>query len=290
MNNIIKKAISEAKKYKKINCDSPNVIKYTIHNETLTTNIIGKNNVRHNTILQFVKNTCKDSNLNISFYICLDDHTIENIPILTFSSKLSSNILMPDLYAILKYQNKLSKDDILYENKDKKALFIGCTTGNLDAKLNNRLKICNKYRKNEVIHCYIHKICQMSYESVHDAYPYYNDFLSPTKQFNEMCKYKYIISVEGNSAAWDRIPMFLNSNSILLIQNSDHKCWYYDFLIPNVHYIPFDDDTDLEKIVSSDEDRRHIIKNANQFVTDYLTYDKHLLYMKTLLETMNTIK
>jgi hypothetical protein len=104
----------------------------------------------------------------------------------------------------------------------------------------------------------------------------------------EQYKYRYIISIDGNTSAWDRVPWILNSNSVLLMKKSEHKCWYYDFLIPNVHYIPFDDDTDLEAIVLSNEDRSKIIKNANQFVKDYLAYDKHKLYMQYLLQAMSS--
>jgi hypothetical protein len=293
MQNIIDKAIAEGNKYKPIKYNLKNAIMYTIKNEIVTSDerlIDNCNRNRHRTVLNFLNQACKGCNLNIFFYIYMQDSTNQNIPILTFSGDLSSNILMSDLYAIQKYNNNLSlKDNILYEKKDKKALFIGSTTGNFDAKLNERLKMCEKYRKHDIIHCYINNICQMSCTSVRNAYPHYNEFVVPTKSFHQMCKYKYIISIDGNTSCWDRIPLFLNSNSILLIKNSNHKCWYYDFLIPNVHYIPFDDDTNLEEIITSDEDRSHIIKNANQFVEDYLTYDKQLLYMKTLLETINSV-
>jgi hypothetical protein len=104
----------------------------------------------------------------------------------------------------------------------------------------------------------------------------------------DQLQYKYLISVDGNTAAWDRVPWILNSNSILLLKASNHKCWYYDFLIPYVHYIPFNNDEEIETIIASTEDRSHIVQNANQFVQDYLKHDRHKLYMQYLLEAIST--
>jgi hypothetical protein len=248
--------------------------------------------IRYNPVIHFIRNIVKDSIPKITTNLCieLNDDTNEYIPLFCFSSGLSEHILIPDLYAMMNYSNRLSfKDNISYENKYKKAIFIGSSTGSLIVELNERLHMCNKYRNNPNIHCFINNLCQVSEENTKEIYPNYNDFITTSMTIENQCKYRYIINIDGNTTAWDRVPWILNSNSVLLMKNSKNKCWYTDFLIPNIHYIPFDNDTDLEAIVSSDEDRTDIIRNANQFVKDYLTHDKHIFYMKCLLQSISDI-
>jgi hypothetical protein len=248
--------------------------------------------IRYNPVIHFIRNIVKDSIPKITTNLCieLNDATNEPISLFCFSSGLSEHILIPDLYAMTNYDNRLSfKDNISYENKYKKAIFIGSSTGSSTVELNERLHMCNKYRNDSTIHCFINNLCQVSEESTKEIYPNYNDFITTSMTIENQCKYRYIINIDGNTTAWDRVPWILNSNSVLLMKNSKNKCWYTDFLIPNIHYIPFDNDTDLEAIVSSDEDRTDIIRNANQFVKDYLTHDKHIFYMKCLLQSISDI-
>jgi len=246
---------------------------------------------RNSAVFDFITDVCKNATCSINTTISIelnDTYTTHNCKELSstfFSTPFSTLPLVPDLYAILKYSNKLNiVDKIPHEEKINGAIFIGSSTGSLYPSTNQRLSLCNKYIDNPLVHCFINVICQITEKDVEAVFPSYKKFIRPSMSIEEQTKYKYIISVDGNTSAWDRVPWILNSNSILLMKKSDHKCWYYDFLIPNVHYIPFDDDTDIESIVLSADDRSHIIRNANQFVKDYLLYEKHKLYMQYFLE------
>lgn len=55
-------------------------------------------------------------------------------------------------------------------------------------------------------------------------------------------KYKYLISIDGNTAAWQRVPWILNSGSVLLLVETDIEEWFYEDLIPYFHYIPIKKD------------------------------------------------
>jgi hypothetical protein len=297
MENIQYKAQTQGTKYIK-------ETKYDLHDSRLSISIVNSiittNEtslspillIRCNPVIHFIRNAVKDSTSKINTQLCIElhDSSCDPIPLFCFSSGLSEHILIPDLYAMTKYNDKLSfKDNISYEQKSKKAIFIGASTGSFIAELNERLQICNKYINNPNIHCFINNLCQVSEESTKEIYPNYNDFITTSMTIEDQCKYMYIINIDGNTTAWDRVPWILNSNSVLLMKNSNNKCWYTDFLIPNIHYIPFDNDTDLDRIVSSDEDKTDIIRNANQFVKDYLTHDKHIFYMKCLLQSISGI-
>jgi hypothetical protein len=199
-----------------------------------------------------------------------------------FSGLPNSNIIIPDLYAMKNYSNNLLIKDNL-NNKLNQGLFIGGSSGSTNPIENERLNFCSKYRYNNNIKSYISHFCQIPENNIKSIFPNYRDFKHDYIKINDQYIYKYLISIDGNTSAWDRVPWILNSKSVLLKKNSNHKCWYYDLLIPNVHYIPFDENTDLDQIILSNENRQNIINNANKFVKDYLTEDKHILYMGHLL-------
>jgi len=263
---------------------------FCIHNNKITIQSDHINPVfedRKHAVIKFLNHVYSTmTQLPITINICVELHDTshEESPIWCFSKNNTHQLLIPDLYAMWGYSNRLSiKDTIPFNKKLTKAVFIGGSTGSYSPDTNERLRLCDKYRNNPNIHCYINNICQMTEETVKGVFPNYKDFIHAGMSMEDQHHYKYIISVDGNTSAWDRVPWILNSNSVLLLKESNSKCWYYPLLIPYIHYIPFNDSTDLEKIISSTEDRTEMIKNANKFVKDYLTIDKHVEYMQYLM-------
>lgn len=51
-------------------------------------------------------------------------------------------------------------------------------------------------------------------------------------------KYKYLISVDGWTAAWFRPEWIMTSNSLFVKQESAKVEWFYHELIPHKHYFP----------------------------------------------------
>lgn len=70
-----------------------------------------------------------------------------------------------------------------------------------------------------------------------------NNFVSMT---DAPKKWRYLIDVEGNG--WSaRVKVFLFSKRVLFLQDRPYKEWWYDKLIPWVHYVPVASDlSDLE--------------------------------------------
>ena len=91
-------------------------------------------------------------------------------------------------------------------------------------------------------------------------------------------------------------------------KKSNQICWYYEFMLKdepgekvltfssarleethrvfsNKHYIEFEDDSLIETIINTIpiNECQKIIKNANQFVNDYLIHSSHKFYMSKLL-------
>ena len=329
--NICKKAYDEAKKpFVNNKANNSDIIKICIKNNKpyLIRHIRRTSNngwrSRTNVVFKFFTKCCKlldiKTPINIVLNIGLHDAYNEELGIMVFSLRNDDqkNIVIPDIYAMENYNGKLKIND---NNTDKitSAIFVGSSTGSLDPKTNERLQLCNKYINHPNIKCSINNFYQIDMNKIIETYPNYQLFKSSNIDIQAQLKYKYVISVDGNTTAWDRIPWILNSKSLCLKKKSLQKNWYYDFLNKNEHYIEFDDDNEIETIINQDltqtitqpqhqnitqpqnitqtqpqnitqpqnqdinQEFNRINKNANKFCKEYLTEEAHLLYMSKLL-------
>lgn len=92
--------------------------------------------------------------------------------------------------------------------------------------------------------------------------------------FTEQQRYKYIVHIEGHTAAY-RISRELGSGSVLLIVDSKFKTWVHEFIRPWVHYIPVS--RDLEDLYDTilwckrhDTECQRIVDNARYVFDTYL--------------------
>lgn len=104
---------------------------------------------------------------------------------------------------------------------------------------------------------------------------YSNEFMN----IKDQIKYKYILDIDGYASTWSATVWKLYSGSVLLKQTSVWSQWYYDELIPWVHYVPIENDfSDLnEKIqwcIDNDDKCKQIVENSRKFVTIKLQWDK----------------
>ena len=85
----------------------------------------------------------------------------------------------------------------------------------------------------------------------------------------EQKKYKYVIYIEGNSAAY-RLSYMLSNDYVVLIVKSKFKLWYEELLKEYEHYVPIKEDlSDLSEIIKwckqNDSKCKEIMINANNF-------------------------
>ncbi len=74
---------------------------------------------------------------------------------------------------------------------------------------------------------------------------------NPKQQYfmslQDHAKFKFLVSLDGNVSAWERVIYILNLGSVLLY-NTEHQQFFTPYLTENVHYIEFKDDlSDLEQ-------------------------------------------
>jgi len=204
--------------------------------------------------------------------------------ILSFStSNDPHNLLIPDLYAMQDYKGALErKDTVPMKDKVNKLLFIGVSSGKATLEENRRVALCKFAKGKDWIEAYLSGIVNFSPR----ASTYLQKFLHAPMTQEEQYGYRHIMVIDGNTACWDRLPWVLASQCVCWKEESTHECWYYEFLKPWVHYVPFTRETleDTWRIVKNDLAlQERVVRAANAFVEDFLRRDRHVLYMQTLM-------
>ena len=210
--------------------------------------------------------------------------------IFAFSTNIADdvNILIPDLYAMQNYKGSIDRnnvDTLPFKKKINKIVFIGSTHGMNTVEHNERVQLCKFAKDKSWIDSYISTIVNIPQKYAPQLADYMHDMMSQYEQYT----YRHIASVDGNTACWDRVVWVMASNSVLWKMDSEDQCWYYPFLKPWVHYIPFNLENlteTWERVKDDTEMHREIIKNANQFVEDYLRPCGHMLYTRTLMDAI----
>jgi hypothetical protein len=57
-------------------------------------------------------------------------------------------------------------------------------------------------------------------------------------KIHDHLNYKYLISVDGNTAAWQRVPWIMLSGSVPLLVDSSIESWFSSDIKPWIHYVP----------------------------------------------------
>jgi hypothetical protein len=68
----------------------------------------------------------------------------------------------------------------------------------------------------------------------------------------EFMKYRYVIDIDGNANAWDGLfgAMLMGSCILKIESRLGWRQWYYDRLLPGVHYLPVKADfSDFDEVV-----------------------------------------
>jgi len=227
-------------------------------------------------------------------YVGIQMNTVEwPHSILSFSTDTSDehNILIPDLYAMQNYKSVLDPtmgDSLPTLKKTNKLLFIGVSSGKASVEHNHRVAVCQFARqpnRSQWIEAYISSI--VNFTPV--AAKAFEAYMRVPMTMQEQYVYRHILVIDGNTACWDRLAWVLASKCVCWKQESTDQCWYYPFLQPWVHYVPFTLETLEETWLKVRDDRElqlRMVAAANQFVEDFLQPARHALYLRTLLEAL----
>lgn len=216
------------------------------------------------------------------FDICLHDMVGQDevdYTVLGFSALKTDtkNLLVPDLYAMQGYFGALNEPDpFKFENKIDEFFFIGNYTGDGRPLYNKRAKMCRWALDKTWCHAFLSEIHQIPAQTFYEADPGYQQYMHTPLPKKYQKVYRHLLSIDGNTAAWDRPVWIMNSNSVLWKQESDHVCWWSHLCQEGKHYIGFNDPSEIEAKWKSGLDFQNIIQNANEFVKEYLTEEGHV--------------
>lgn len=215
---------------------------------------------------------------------------------LTFSKDMAHRhtVLFPDPYQIGGYGGMLSVADPLpFEAKQDVALFAGTTTGARDPLANERIAACRwSLRHRPACQFYITNVAQMTVQDIQRALP--PDELAgithPPVSHQDHFRCKYVVNIRGNTCCWSRVPMVLNSNSLMLNLRHADGTWYYPLLhdrehflgVPNLDALP----DALQYCAANPAWCKHVVANGQAFVRSYCSPTHAALYARALIEAM----
>jgi hypothetical protein len=97
--------------------------------------------------------------------------------------------------------------------------------------------------------------------------------------YDEQTNYKYMLNIEGNTAAY-RFSSLFYSNSLVININSKFKLWFQPLLEKNKNYISIKKDFDKSKIkkilnfvIENDDTSKYIADNGKLFFDKYINKD-----------------
>lgn len=207
------------------------------------------------------------------FCIEFEDMASDTIdaPVLCYHKKQGQNIiLIPDfeIYEHNYYCREIYSDNLCFEGKHDKAVFIGSTTGtnqqedrgccntveNIDHDPCVRVGAAKYFDGDESVIFKLPSIVQCDSVETEGYLKSFAFTQCSRMDWNEQFKYKFIISVDGNGPTCTRVAVALLSNSVLLKYDSRWITYYHRALRPYYNYVPIawhDDIHDVLKQINN---------------------------------------
>jgi len=204
------------------------------------------------------------------------------------------------------YKHDPKNESISWEDKKSVAFFRGTSTGcGNDIYTNQRIKLAyldSKWKDSNILDA---KIVRWAYRLKKTEKDEMFNRINVKKltsmglelgnkvPIDELYKYKYVINVDGNVAAY-RLGFLLSVNAVVFIVDGKYKLWFQDKLVENKHYIRIKSDlSDLkEKIYwckNHDAECKQIALNALDFHNKYFSENNMYDYMIEMMNKMNEV-
>jgi len=179
---------------------------------------------------------------------CFQRTTAQTYPMLPDIDLLESDFLA----------NPAFRDTIPYREKSDRAVFAGSTTGGTiteqvarDLSL-PRLRAAAYFLGNPKVDFRLPHIVQAASTEAIEILARQPFCQAPRLQWAEQFHAKFLLSMDGNGATCSRVAVALGSNSVLMKYASDHLLYYFPALEPWQHYLPIDNDADVERLIDAE--------------------------------------
>ena len=236
-------------------------------------------------------------NIDCEFIINLDDDTLKTdfyAPRISFTKRdNSADILIPDPHFIntIGIIKGIKKSDIPVDQKTPYATFAGSDTGiHMCVEKNQRVQFCHQNQDNKNNLFKITNFCQIDRKQ-------FEDFdISPIKSntisFQEQLKYKYILNINGNSTAWDRLLWVMASNSICIFLKPEVRqySWYYHIfdLLGGLTYVEMSNwQETINFLEKNPELSDYLNQTQKRLASQIANAGNQLFYFKEIFESYN---
>lgn len=190
------------------------------------------------------------------------------------------NLNTPRHWATL---NSVLINDIPFYEKKNKIVWRGCNTGPSNHFENQRYILIDTYQNNTNTNI------DVSFSSLPQSSTSKNTYKLDKMNIKKQLMHKFILSVQGNDVATN-LKWIMYSNSLVFMSKPTICSWFMeDTLIPGYHYVELKPDfSDLEEkfnwCCEHLTECEQIIKNANQYVKQFLDENVELEITKKILD------
>ena len=220
----------------------------------------------------------------------------ETVPIFALGKPSGSHaILLNDVDFLVFGFHSLSHvlDTRPYAQKTAKAVFVGATTGSyhtersIEALSNRRVRTAMAFKESDHVDFKLPVITQCESEAAAERLRALG-FGVGDYGWSYQFRHKFIISMDGNGAAFSRVAIALKSRSVLLKYESSNELYYFSGMIPWLHYIPITSDDQIADIVQVERDNpgyfQYIADAGRIFYRTLLSRTAVMSYASRLIE------
>lgn len=237
-------------------------------------------------------NVCPNIIGDVSGLFQIELHDVYDPPKTDFSNTLVWSkyktdqhvILLPDLYHMCDYFGKLNvnlSDDKPYSQKKDKVCFFGSSTGSTIIPLNERVTGCTWGSHNfDIADFFITRKVQML-----DSTIIARNIMTSEVPLSKIFDYKFCCDIKGNTNCWDRVPIIMASNSLLLRMPCEFMSFYEPLVPRQVLVEGYEDLRKKRSFYLENQMHATEIVNSNQtFAKRYFTEKVARGYMLALFQ------
>jgi hypothetical protein len=216
-----------------------------------------------------------------------------DLPVFAFHKHESShNILVPDIDFFRMHWYTWLRDQHGYDEKAIKATFAGSSTGRIVTeqviaeRTLPRLRSASYFVGSPLVDFRITKAVQCENQAAAvllQQQPYFGFWMS----WEEQLRYRFLLSVDGNGAAWSRLAIALKSNSAVVKYRSPFMLYYFPAMVSGRDYIEVADDNEVEDVINAELQSpgrfRPVAEAGRAFAARYLNKASVLDYTASLL-------
>lgn len=210
-----------------------------------TVKLIGNNPVvdqsRLNHFYGFMSHVMAKYNLNVHFKFILNTHDeayMGDFPVWGFTKhELGKSLCVVDPHLLQYLKASRIKDNQKFADKIDKFVFRGSDTGAYpNLKNNERFYIANAIKKDDRFNVKVSNLVRYDKDSIEYFGVKAEDVVGAPMTKEQQLEYKYILDINGNTAAWDRNCWVMGTNSVLIkiaTKPSAEKLWYSNYMYDN---------------------------------------------------------